>query len=126
MIISKNINKKKQFQNFFDYLKLIGYNIICNSLEVWLWRTIGRYYVYEAQKKSGKRKKTLEKYDDKLDFLNKLFSGELTNVSKEAVISQVENPAEAAAFRWKVGRNDPCPCGSGKKFKKCCGKQQKG
>jgi hypothetical protein len=23
----------------------------------------------------------------------------------------------------KVGRNDPCPCGSGKKFKKCCGAQ---
>ena len=23
--------------------------------------------------------------------------------------------------RAKVGRNDPCPCGSGKKFKKCCG-----
>lgn len=23
----------------------------------------------------------------------------------------------------KVGRNDPCPCGSGKKYKKCCGKQ---
>jgi SWIM/SEC-C metal-binding protein len=22
----------------------------------------------------------------------------------------------------KVGRNDPCPCGSGKKHKKCCGK----
>ena len=21
----------------------------------------------------------------------------------------------------KVGRNDPCPCGSGKKYKKCCG-----
>jgi uncharacterized protein YecA (UPF0149 family) len=21
----------------------------------------------------------------------------------------------------RVGRNDPCPCGSGKKFKKCCG-----
>ncbi len=28
-----------------------------------------------------------------------------------------------AAFRsaGKVGRNDPCPCGSGKKYKKCCG-----
>ena len=24
--------------------------------------------------------------------------------------------------RAKVGRNDPCPCGSGKKYKKCCGK----
>jgi uncharacterized protein len=21
----------------------------------------------------------------------------------------------------KIGRNDPCPCGSGKKFKQCCG-----
>nr|WP_246516611.1 SEC-C metal-binding domain-containing protein [Salicibibacter cibarius] len=21
----------------------------------------------------------------------------------------------------KIGRNDPCPCGSGKKHKKCCG-----
>ncbi|AIF42870.1 SEC-C metal-binding domain-containing protein [Virgibacillus sp. SK37] len=27
------------------------------------------------------------------------------------------NPAEA---KVKVGRNDPCPCGSGKKYKKCC------
>ena len=24
----------------------------------------------------------------------------------------------------KVGRNDPCPCGSGKKYKKCCGRDQ--
>jgi uncharacterized protein YecA (UPF0149 family) len=22
----------------------------------------------------------------------------------------------------KIGRNDPCPCGSGKKFKQCCGR----
>ncbi len=26
----------------------------------------------------------------------------------------------------KVGRNDPCPCGSGKKYKKCCGKTEQG
>jgi uncharacterized protein YecA (UPF0149 family) len=26
----------------------------------------------------------------------------------------------------KVGRNDPCPCGSGKKFKKCCMNKQGG
>lgn len=24
----------------------------------------------------------------------------------------------------KVGRNDPCPCGSGKKYKKCCGQKK--
>ena len=26
------------------------------------------------------------------------------------------------AHSEKIGRNDPCPCGSGKKYKKCCGK----
>lgn len=24
----------------------------------------------------------------------------------------------------KIGRNDPCPCGSGKKYKKCCGRNE--
>ena len=24
----------------------------------------------------------------------------------------------------KIGRNDPCPCGSGKKYKNCCGRDQ--
>ena len=24
-------------------------------------------------------------------------------------------------FGYKVGQNEPCPCGSGKKYKKCCG-----
>ncbi|MCI8393297.1 MAG: hypothetical protein HFJ23_05910 [Clostridia bacterium] len=24
----------------------------------------------------------------------------------------------------KYGRNDPCPCGSGKKYKNCCGRNQ--
>lgn len=35
---------------------------------------------------------------------------------------KVEEFQEEAAKYQKVGRNDPCPCGSGKKFKKCCGK----
>ncbi|WP_290089632.1 SEC-C metal-binding domain-containing protein, partial [Paramuribaculum intestinale] len=26
------------------------------------------------------------------------------------------------AHKQKIGRNDPCPCGSGKKYKKCCGR----
>jgi tetratricopeptide (TPR) repeat protein len=33
-----------------------------------------------------------------------------------------QNPAPAPVTRQKIGRNDPCPCGSGKKFKKCCGR----
>lgn len=40
----------------------------------------------------------------------------------EAEESVPLNPMPAA--QRKVGRNDPCPCGSGKKYKKCCGKGQ--
>ena len=29
--------------------------------------------------------------------------------------------AQTVRREKKVGRNDPCPCGSGKKYKKCCG-----
>jgi SWIM/SEC-C metal-binding protein len=34
---------------------------------------------------------------------------------ERAIVSR--QPARAAP---KIGRNDPCPCDSGKKFKKCC------
>jgi preprotein translocase subunit SecA len=43
----------------------------------------------------------------------------------ESVSSQMQQEAtrqEPATHGSKVGRNDPCPCGSGKKFKKCHGK----
>ena len=32
------------------------------------------------------------------------------------------NPLKTRIAEKTVGRNDPCPCGSGKKYKKCCGK----
>ncbi|MCA3074253.1 MAG: UPF0149 family protein [Rhodocyclaceae bacterium] len=33
----------------------------------------------------------------------------------------IHERAVARTLQTKVGRNEPCPCGSGKKFKKCCG-----
>ncbi len=33
------------------------------------------------------------------------------------------NPGPVRRESPKVGRNDPCPCGSGKKYKKCCGQE---
>jgi uncharacterized protein YecA (UPF0149 family) len=32
------------------------------------------------------------------------------------------NQVVVMGSKEKIGRNDPCPCGSGKKYKKCCGK----
>lgn len=48
----------------------------------------------------------------------------------EAIFSQEKRKEIATAYKDsktvrnenKIGRNDPCPCGSGKKYKKCCGK----
>lgn len=36
--------------------------------------------------------------------------------------SEAELGQKTIVNEFKVGRNDPCPCGSGKKYKKCCGK----
>ncbi|MCX6878804.1 MAG: SEC-C metal-binding domain-containing protein [Verrucomicrobia bacterium] len=36
-------------------------------------------------------------------------------------IERLRNPPEPFRAEPTTGRNDPCPCGSGKKFKKCCG-----
>jgi preprotein translocase subunit SecA len=42
---------------------------------------------------------------------------------REAYANTPEGPQPQTVIRKgpKVGRNDPCPCGSGKKYKKCCG-----
>lgn len=43
--------------------------------------------------------------------------GKGTWLYKDSVI----NPKPSTEYVEKIGRNDPCPCGSGKKHKKCCG-----
>lgn len=52
---------------------------------------------------------TLEQWDDILTIEKR------NDITKEFRQSKI-------AVSSKVGRNDPCPCGSGKKYKKCCGK----
>jgi len=42
--------------------------------------------------------------------------------AKENETGEAPAPQKPIINENKVGRNDPCPCGSGKKFKKCCGK----
>ncbi len=44
--------------------------------------------------------------------------------SQDYIMSRGEQTTETSTVKRdtkKVGRNDPCPCGSGKKYKKCCG-----
>ena len=39
----------------------------------------------------------------------------------DTAVNETFAPAAVIESRVKVGRNEPCPCGSGKKYKKCCG-----
>ena len=39
---------------------------------------------------------------------------------EEDIFSAIPEKTEPVRIGKKVGRNDPCPCGSGKKYKNCC------
>jgi uncharacterized protein len=45
----------------------------------------------------------------------------LESIQENAVRLRYHNQKNLTNISNKTGRNDPCPCGSGKKYKKCCG-----
>jgi hypothetical protein len=51
------------------------------------------------------------------------------NLAALAKLLEVKDPFEAPVQSGPaartVGRNDPCPCGSGKKYKRCCGRRRR-
>lgn len=61
--------------------------------------------------------------DAKADYLYNLpqWAGIFSEEKREAIKKEFKE-SKIVRNENKVGRNDQCPCGSGKKFKKCCGK----
>ncbi len=58
----------------------------------------------------------------KMSFMSILRMGLFSYQMKRAIHLQYwKNRRTIKREEEKVGRNDPCPCGSGKKYKKCCG-----
>ena len=47
---------------------------------------------------------------------------ERKEVVKKVITNDGKETIKTSKKSDKVGRNDPCPCGSGKKYKQCCGK----
>ncbi len=50
------------------------------------------------------------------------FENDNNDEIQDAIYEEVKKIVPLPGEKPKVGRNEPCPCGSGKKFKKCCGK----
>jgi uncharacterized protein len=60
--------------------------------------------------------------DDRLDEDAALIPRMILVLRKLARIREAAGRPAPLPRRSKVGRNDPCPCGSGKKYKRCCGR----
>jgi HEAT repeat protein len=66
-----------------------------------------------------KRKERTEKQKARMKELNELAK----NYNEKRQQGTIENTGKVVPFKRKspkIGRNEPCPCGSGRKFKKCC------
>lgn len=63
-------------------------------------------------------------HDAKADWLYELDEwDDIFSKEKQEEIATAYKKSKTIVKEPKIGRNDPCPCGSGKKYKKCCGKE---
>ncbi len=56
--------------------------------------------------------------------VNAFFAAYSAHMGWALPAAEPSEPARPAQSKPKVGRNEPCPCGSGKKYKHCCGRGQ--
>ncbi len=65
-----------------------------------------------------------EEYENKINSLNaaRIASGTVSTMGDIAMEADYMRKRKHSIARDypKIGRNDPCPCGSGKKYKNCC------
>ena len=83
--------------------------------------------INEIMETSDTFEELIKKY--KTEYLNNKIYSSATVLFCSKAFSEIfdfisEPKPQAPVIAEKVGRNDPCPCGSGKKFKNCCGKVQ--
>jgi hypothetical protein len=68
-----------------------------------------------------KRKEHEKRLNERLNKLDALVQNASERLAEAPPVDTQNNPAQTVRrSEPKVGRNDPCPCGSGKKYKKCC------
>ena len=88
-------------------------------IRVGVWKVISRVHV--AHEDSASAEQDLEMRHKEREDRHKEQSSKMSysGSSEDKIYAEARKPAQPKAA---VGRNDPCPCGSGKKYKKCCGR----
>ncbi|HOK55815.1 MAG TPA: SEC-C metal-binding domain-containing protein, partial [bacterium] len=112
--------KHESFQYFQEMLKSIKEEIIGNLLKIQVTEKVA-LKVRETERK---------------EFVHQTYEQFATTKEKEEPVSVAQSISEglynknvinsptASLKKQKIGRNQPCPCGSGKKYKHCCGKNE--
>lgn len=75
--------------------------------------------------KSIAEKFGITKINEMEAFIKEVSESDMTQKQKsEKMVSKFDTRSKLGIYRRKliaeIGRNNPCPCGSGEKFKKCC------
>jgi len=97
--------KHESFQYFNEMLKAIREEIISNLLRIQI-----------TEKVVLKQREI-----DRKEFLHKQYE-QFATTKEEIEPVPIERKSNIPLKTQKIGRNQPCPCGSGKKYKHCCGK----
>ena len=108
--------KRESFELFQSLLYNIKYDVV---------RTLSRMQLENPEELAAAERKRRAEAEQHMQFQH-ASAGQL-EAPEGAGQSDAETQAEAKPAPFvrdnrKVGRNEPCPCGSGKKFKQCCGR----
>ena len=118
-----SLKEYKEFRNFL--MEYFEFDI--NDDEI-LRGEIITDYIDNAQLDEKKAKEvirdTLDRYFEIDDFEKQAIIGYVDKIRKKMPIWKQGGKIDFTDQIHKVGRNEPCPCGSGKKYKNCCGRNQ--
>ena len=109
-----------------------GYDLFIEMEETIKGELLGKLFRVQIVREEDTEAKPAS---DNLNLVHRNFTGAMANAASQAEAEETMNrgPEDGAPPQKqktvvrespKVGRNDPCPCGSGKKYKKCCGKTE--
>ena len=104
--------KRESFELFQTLLYNIKYDVI---------RTLSRMQLENPEELAAAERNRRAQAEQQMQFQH----AAATELGASQADGAKEQPVRAAPFvrdDRKVGRNEPCPCGSGKKYKQCCGR----
>jgi preprotein translocase subunit SecA len=114
----KNEYKKEGYNLFVDMMAKVSNDVLVKFFEA---------RVQKKEELAALEQEAERRYQEELAHAVARHPGEADdpvqalNQLREAADAAQATVRRAAAAAPKIGRNDPCPCGSGKKFKKCHG-----